>query len=265
MTKKTAENTDVDQLEAEEAERERSTIPFPYADLNNAKRIPVAIHEKGGTSLSWQQLAAHLNVAVRGGGFRLMAAAAKTFGLVTYAGQGNIQITALGRRICDPQSEASARVEAFLTVPLYNKLFERLKDGPLPANDGLEAEMVRLGVAKKVTDRARQIFQRSAFQAGFFEYGQERLVLPVTAPTKPTTPTPGIKDEGGPSRGDGSDGGGRGPLLHGLLDELPAERTQWGIDERVAWVELAFAIFERVYGKTGQRIKIEVEKSSSAQ
>lgn len=250
------------EVELGEGERGRSAIQFPYADLNNAKRIAVAIHEKGGTTLSWQQLAAHLNVAVRGGGFRLMAAAAKMFGLVTYAGQGNIQLTALGRKIADPPQEAAARVEAFLAVGLYKKLFEQFKDGPLPGtNEALEAEMVRLGVAKKVADRARQIFQRSALQAGFFAYGQDRLVLPVTLPSGSASATPGTKDQRKDQGGGGGDG--RSALLQGLLDELPRERTEWGIDERLSWFELAAAVFERVYGKTGQRINIELVKESA--
>jgi hypothetical protein len=42
-----------------------------------------------------------------------------------------------------------------------------------------------LGVAKKQTDKARQTFQRSAQQAGFFAYGQDRLVMPAVGPGMP--------------------------------------------------------------------------------
>jgi hypothetical protein len=243
-----------------EGERERSTIQFPYADLNNAKRIAVAIHEKGGTSLSWEQLAAHLGVAVRGGGFRLMAAAAKVFGLVNYSGQGNVQITSLGRRICDATQEAGARAEAFLNVALYKRIFDEYTGGPLPATaEALEADMVRFGVAKKVADRARQIFQRSAQQAGFFEYGQDRLVQPVTPPG---TPKPGA--DGKDQRKDhvGGGGSGRTGLLQGLIDQLPPDSTKWPIDERIAWLELATGIFEFVYGKTGEKVMIKLAKDA---
>lgn len=260
MAAKQTVPVDDQHLNGEEGERERSKIAFPYADLNNARRIAVAIHEKGGTSLSWQQLAAHLGVAVRGGGFRLMAAAAKTFGLVTYAGQGNIQLTSLGRKLCDPPNEPEARVEAFLAVPLYNQIFDKFKDHPLPGtNEGLEAEMVRLGVSKKVTDRARQIFQRSALQAGFFEYGQEKLVKPVTS----TSGSGGTPAGGKDHRKDQGGGGGRSGLLQGLLDELPPERTEWAVEDRVSWLQLAAAIFERVYGKSGENIAVQLVEDSA--
>jgi hypothetical protein len=50
----------------------------------------------------------------------------------------------------------------------------------LPAAS-LEREIVELGVAEKQKDKARQVFERSADQAGFFEHGPNRLVMPGIA------------------------------------------------------------------------------------
>lgn len=256
-----AENV-IEEVEAEPGsdERDRSTVAFPYADLNNAIRIARGINEVSGRgACQWEQLAAQMNVAVRGGGFRLMAAAAKTFGLITYVGKGTVQLTDLGSRILDPTHEKQARVDAFLNVELYKKLYDsyRPSGGKLPPTSGLEAEMVQMGVAKKVVDRARQYFVRSAQQAGFFAIAQDRLVMPGAGPSgggseKKDPPA----DPPKPPAGEGGGGGGRSSLLQGLLDELPAERTQWSIEDRVSWLELAAAIFERVYGKTGERITV---------
>ena len=42
----------------------------------------------------------------------------------------------------------------------------------------LERETAQLGVAVKQTDKARQVFERSARQASFFGAGPDRLVRP---------------------------------------------------------------------------------------
>ena len=69
-------------------------------------------------------------------------------------------------------------VDSFLTVPLYKALYEQFKGATLPPTSGLVGAMVTLGVGPKVKEKARQVFQRSAKQAGFFEFGNSRLVAP---------------------------------------------------------------------------------------
>ena len=105
-------------------ERDRSTITFPYGNLGTAMKIAAGIQAVGGTSCQWEQLAAHLNTGVTSAGFRASALTAKTFGLVTYD-KVSLRVTLLGSRIVDPAQEASAKVEAFLHVPLYARLYKR--------------------------------------------------------------------------------------------------------------------------------------------
>ena len=40
-------------------------------------------------------------------------------------------------------------------------------------------------VSEKQKDRARQVFERSAEQGGFFEHGKNRLVMPAVAVREP--------------------------------------------------------------------------------
>jgi hypothetical protein len=87
------------------------------------------------------------------GAFRLKVAAAKTFGLIG-SNQGAISLTKLGREIVDPQKAARAKVEAFLTVPLYKELATKYSGILLPNNVGLEREILDLGVVAKQTDKA---------------------------------------------------------------------------------------------------------------
>ncbi|HJR61506.1 MAG TPA: hypothetical protein VJ813_19010 [Vicinamibacterales bacterium] len=251
-------------------EQRVSTIAFPWADLDNAVRVAKGIHNKSGTTLTLEQLAAELGVAVKGGGFRLMYSAAKTFGLVTL-GQGNVTLTDLGRQINDPKAEKAARAQAFLNVPLYRAIFENHKGGTLPPASGLETEMANLGVVRKAAERARQVFQKSAQQAGFFAYGTDRLVLPATGGLPPTGPhqPPRAPDEQKPQdkhKGDGGDGGGRHPFIAGLLKELPNEGADWPTAERVKWLRTAAMLFDWIYknGDNNTRpVRIEVSADSA--
>jgi hypothetical protein len=236
-----------------EGERERSTIKFPYADLDNAVRIAKGVHQVAGMACQEEQLAAQLGVAVKGGAFRMMLYAAKIFGLVGLS-QGSVRLTALGQRVNDPQQEKMARAEAFLTVPLYGAIYQQYKGGTLPPAAALESEMVNLGVAKKVTEKARQVFQRAAMQAGFFAFGQDRLVLPASGPggavQQPKHEEPESKGREEHERkggGGGTGGGGRDHLIEGLINKLPDEGTEWGIEDRQRWLQLAAGIFEFVY------------------
>ena len=47
----------------------------------------------------------------------------------------------------------------------------------MPPAAALSRDMVTLGVSEKQKDRARLVFERSAEQAGFFEQGNQRLVM----------------------------------------------------------------------------------------
>jgi hypothetical protein len=251
-----------------DGERQLSTIAFPWADLDNAVRVAKGVYKVGGTTLQLDQLAAELDVTAKGGGFRLMTSAARIFGFVTLS-QGNVTLTDLGRRLNDAKDEKAARAEAFLTVPLYRAIYDRYKGSALPPASGLEAEMFNLGVVKKATERARQVFQKSAQQAAFFAYGTDRLVMPATGAqtSDPDRHRPG--EERKPvdrHKGGGDDGGeGRHPFIAGLLRELPPEGADWPTQDRVKWLKAAAMLFDFIYksGDTGRPLRIEVSTDSA--
>ena len=228
--------------------RERSTIAFAYGDLDSAVKVAKGIHQVGGSKCQFDQLAAKLGIAEKGGGFRSTILTAKTFGLVTYA-QGTILLTPLGTRMADHQQEAAAKADAFLSVPLYRAIHDKFKGATLPPTNALENEMVTLGVAEKVKGKARQSFHRSAKQAGFFAYGQDRLVMPATGGTQDRPPD----DEPNPDpdvKKNGDDGnGGRHDLIEGLIKALPKDGDEWLTADRRRWLQLAEGIFDFVYTK----------------
>lgn len=225
-----------------QGKRERSRIVFPYNDLKDATAVAVAVWDHvGAGTCDIAQLAAWLkHDSVNSGAFRLKVAATKTFGLIT-SKQGEISLTKLGREIVDPQKAANAKVSAFLNVPLYSELYGKYTGILLPNAVGLEREIADLGVAPKQTDKARQAFQRSAQEAGFFTEGNNKLVRPATA-TDDSRPTDA------PERGGGGGGGGQNhPLVQLLVNSLPDPGSAWPKGERQKWVKLAEAAFDVVY------------------
>ncbi len=187
-------------------------------------------------------------------------ASAGTFGVVE-SGRGEVHLTDLGARIADPQTEQSARVEAFLGVPLYSKVFERFRGTRLPGDSGFESELVKFGVAPKAAAKARQTLQRSADQAGFFSQGRDRLVQPASrviagpsgdepTATRPehTSPREATHHEIAPALA-------RHPLLVGLWQELPdpAER-KLSPEQQENWIETAKLVLRLLYSGDGPRL-----------
>lgn len=159
----------------ESSTRERSTIKFPYFDLADAELVARTLKDRRGGSAEVHELAADLGQKVSGS-FRLRLSACRMFGLIEID-KSHVALTSLGDTIGGPDA-LSARVEAFLRVPLYERLYARYKATTLPPDPGLESAMRLLGVVTNQVARARQVFKRSAEQAGFFTSGRDRLVKP---------------------------------------------------------------------------------------
>lgn len=270
--KEPIESKPVDAPEGVEGERERSTISFPYNDLDDVANVAKTVHAVGGTSCQWEQLAAKLGQTSTSGTLRLRMLAAKTFGLLTYD-KNTVTLTPLGTRICDPQQEKAARAEAFLAVQLYGKVYEQFRTGSLPPVSGLEAAMVALGVAPKQKDKARQVFQRSAKQAGFFEYGSDRLVMPSI---RASAAAPAVTPSEPPADGDtkkkkakDEDGEELHPFIQGLLKKLPTADSEWPNDKRAKWLQAAVNIFDLMYTESEddskRTITIGFQKDSARQ
>lgn len=235
----------------EKSTKERSTIEFPYLDEENAFEVAEGLHHIGGTC-ELDQLAAHFNVSAQGGGFRLRLICARMFGLIDYD-RGRISLTPLGHRAVDSQQQRAAKAEAFLNVPLYRALFDSHRGVTLPPPVGLEKKMVSLGVAVKQADKARQAFQRSAKFAGYFEYGADRLVAPIT--TGNTVPTSAGEDQGtdngrddnGNEKRDNRQAQNLPPFIQGLIEKLPAPDEEWSLIDRAKWLTTAANIFDLMY------------------
>jgi hypothetical protein len=194
------------------------------------------------------QLAGYLKQPITSGTFRLRVSNAATFGL-TENERGEVRLTELGRRIADAAQEAAARVDAFMSVPLYDRIYENYKGFTLPGPGALEKFMRDVGVSSKQTGKARHAFTRSAKQAGFFAHGEDRLVRPAAAGpgTKPIEDAKADTDK--ESNGKKGSGGPSDlhPFIQGLLKELPPAGDIWPEVKRKLWLDTASSIFKIIY------------------
>lgn len=247
------------QTSAPAIERQRSTIEFPYTDLDNAVEIAQGVHRAGGPSCEVDQLAAALDAKVDGGNFRLRLSGARLHGLIAGERGGKVVLTELGQQVVDPQRSRSAKVAAFLNVPLYQKVYEQFKGNLLPPQPALERVIESMGVGSKVRDRARQVLMRSAKQAGFLDHAPDRLVkpsmrgdrdepAPATAHAASAPPHHTENDGGRRHAGGGGSGGGRQhPLIQGLMMTLPEPGSEWDGRSQVNWLLMAASIFKIIY------------------
>lgn len=170
---------------ASAAERNRSSIVFPYSSLKAAEQIAEVLLRSWGGSATQDQIAGSLSTTPRSGTFRNKLGSARIFGAISVS-RGNVKLTDLGHRLVDSQTKSAARVEAFLKVPLYAAIYDTYEGKSLPPETGLESKIAELGVSPKQTAKARQAMFSSARLAGFFDTDSRRLIRP--AGTKASEP-----------------------------------------------------------------------------
>lgn len=248
--------------ESETAKRERSTIQFPYNDLDDAIAIAHAIHQNAGTSCTIDQLAAYTHQSMTSGAFRLRLGNAAMFG-ITINERGQVTLTELGRRIADPEHEAGARADAFMNVALYSRIYDHYKGFALPPAAALEKFMREAGVSPKQTEKARQAFTRSARQAGYFAHGEDRLVRPALPGIRPVDDPPPQPDDKNRKNGGGGGGGGDDleldPLLLALLKKIPPSGTEWPASQRVRWFRTFAMNVSQIYDGDENPVEMEIK------
>jgi hypothetical protein len=243
-----------DDNDANQRTRRRSQVPFPYVDLNQAIEIVDAAYNHAEDVT---RVAASLGTSVTSSTFQMKISAARLFGLIEKNGKQLIP-TELGHQILDDAQERRARVRAFLNVPLYAMVYKKYEGRRLPHDQGLEGFMASQGVSPKQTGKARQSFQRSATQAGFFDMSKDMLVVPADTPVaaqpEPTPEEPMQEVVEAPRRSSATSGsiylGSKGRLLDGLFEALPLPGEDWaeeGQDGYQQWLETAKAIFKLIY------------------
>jgi hypothetical protein len=240
--------------------RERSKIGFPYMDLESAVALATAIHANVGSGeCDDPQLAAWSKQSAKASTFRVQVYAARTFGLLENDG-GKHKLTKLGRMIVDPNQAREGRAQAFLAVPLFKAIYEKYKGGVIPPPAALERDIVTLGVSDKQKGRARQVFEKSADESGFFEHGKDRLVMPGVPSHEPTADEGKVKNGNGGDRGGGDAGKLKlDPLLIELLRKIPAPDNGWPAPQRIRWFKTFAMNVSQIYDVDGEPVEIEIK------
>ena len=253
--------------------RGRSTIEFPYADLDDAVSVARTIRDKGGVPLAKDQLAAAMGQPVTSGAFSAKVHASRLFGVIEFA-MGKIKLTDLGFEVVegDDSRAKAAKVKAFLNVPLFAKAYGEFRNRQLPPRPlGLEQAFIGYGVLKTRGVNARWAFDRSARQAGFFDNGEDRLVHPIItwveraevhthapevdlttdAESDPVTKTASTAAEEF--------------LIRGLLARMPSPSTKWSLSDRARWLRTLSMNLAMLYGDIDEaEIQITLPKPAPA-
>jgi hypothetical protein len=237
--------------------------------LSEAISLAKAIHENVGTgTCSLEQLAPWVKQSPTSSGFRSRLSASRLFGLINTDRSDALQLTETGRLVVDNKRDREGRAKAFLNVPLYAAVHDKFKGGVVPSAAALEKELVALGVASTLADTARRVLERSAEQAGFYESGRDRLVMPgfVQKPGDVTVDKPPI-DGGGTGGGTGSGEGelSLDALLIALLKKIPTPEKGWPGPSRVRWFRTFAMNVSQIYDGDGEPVemKIDLEKEDA--
>ncbi len=267
MADENGEGTAVKIRPEEVGKRQRSSIGFPYMDLNEAITLARAIHNNVRTgTCSLEQLAPWVKQSPTSSGFRSRLAAGRLFGLINADRSDALFLTELGRLVVDAKREREGRARAFLSVPLFSALHDKFKGSVVPPSAALEKELAALGVASTLTDTARRVMERSAEQAGFYEAGRDRIVMPGFTPSAQREEEKPREEEngGGGNGGNGGDGLELDALLLALLKKIPTS-GEWPAAQRVRWFRTFAMNVSQIYDDDNSPVemKIELEKEAA--
>jgi len=233
----------------------------PYFDLDSSIKVADAIYNKGGGTASSDQLAAWLGYkSTRSGTFiTRMSAANKHFGLIEQSGD-QFKLSERGRNVLAPvmpEDSVTAKIEAFLSVALFAKVFEDHRGKQLPPEVGLKNLFKNsYYILPDRVDQAVRVFLASAEQAGFFSTTGDRtkLIRPGPVAGKTTSaPAEGKKEEvAPPTEKQRTSGGGDGPSsIHpsiiGLLRDLPPPGTPWSLQKKKTFLAVFTAAIDWIY------------------
>ncbi len=226
-------------------------LRFPVYDLDSSIEVAKTLHEHGGTA-STHELASYLDYkSAHNGAFLNRVAAARLFELVVGSG-GAIGLTPRAYDILQPdypETAESARLNAFMGVPLFQAFLEKYEGRPLPPIAGIQNALTQFGVPPKSVKHVAARLLDSAAQAGLFKASPDRTkmirpsilgVLPTQRAAAATTSEPGYIPAPSPAIS-------RYPkLIEGALEQLP-ESGEWNEPDLQQWLKLMEISLRMVY------------------
>jgi hypothetical protein len=249
--------------DAKKKPRGQSGTAYTYFDLDFSIKVADAIHTKGGGAGTPDQIAAWLGYkSTRSGTYLTRIANARQFGVVVSNGD-EIAVTDRGRTILAPvmpEDSINAKVDAFLSVELFAKVYEQFKGTSLPPEAGLKNLFIQTyKILPERAPHAVRAFLSSAEQAGFFRAAgdKSRLIKPSirsTSPASAPTSTDAAEKEEPPVvqhdrvRSHTSDGpAGVHFAIVGLLRDLPPPGTKWHPKKKQRFLDAFKAAIDFIY------------------
>lgn len=242
----------------------RSGITSPYFDLAASIAVAKIIQQQGAGTSSSQQLAHWLGYKSTNSGTYAtrLSAATKHFGFIENSGDTFV-ITERAKIIlaaATPEDAIAAKIEAFLAVPLFARVYEQFRDTQFPPEVGLKN--LFLNTYKILPDRVAQavrVFLNSAEQAGFFVSNgdRSRLIKPSVKKksqafeytTIPGTATPqssmaSAQQEAGDKNRESAN---VDPAVTSLLRKLPMPGKSWTSAEQTRFLAAFTHIIQFLY------------------
>jgi hypothetical protein len=118
----------------------KSEVAFPYFDLEKSIEVARVMHARAGGRCDRMQLASFLGYSgIKNGGFLTRVSAAKMFGLIEELND-SIVLSERAKKIIFPVrpiDASQAKLDAFLSVELFRRVFDEFEGQVLPTEAGL--------------------------------------------------------------------------------------------------------------------------------
>jgi hypothetical protein len=171
----------------------KQTTP-PWIDLKESLELVRQIYDRGGGSVSYDELAQIMDSTIKSSSFRMKTVALRAFGLIQSDGK-NIRLTNLGQMVVAPASQdeyGEALFKAFNNMQLHAELYQRYKGGYLPEDSFLGNTIVReFNAPADTKEQWIKCFKRSGIASGILvEEGGKIRVLQTPKPQSEPLMTP---------------------------------------------------------------------------
>lgn len=177
-----------------------------------------------------------LKISDKSSGIKMRLTSMKSFGICERTSNTDYRLTPLGKRILTSAGDQKVLMEAFLRVPLYEKIYHRYAGRDMPSDDSLDRLIRSSGIDSKIRrNQAIGVFKKSAIYAGLWDGPSS---VPILEETVVEPQYDSVAEE-----------------LRKGLDYLslfpPRTRTQWSREDRIAWLTAAAQCFDLIYGHEG--------------
>ncbi len=219
-------------------------LRYPRYDLDSSIQAARTLYEKGGGAANADAFAEYLGYkSANNGAFLSRVGAARLYGLLE-GPSSETKPSARAMEILKPDYDyvaSRARLEAFREVPLFGAFLTEYEGKPLPPKEGmLNVLETRYAVPKEAAPAVLSCLLNSAEQAGLFAVTGDRTKMirpPLGGGPLPKPPVD--HGAGGSGGGGGGSGGGlgRGKLLDGVIEALPASE-KWTEELFQDWLDM---------------------------